>query len=138
MSMPTFLRRTPASTSDVRASETRVIEVLATTISNLAKRLDDLETKVHALHLGSTCHPEWVVVRRGMTAQIQRARIVEAILSASDSPNGLTVKELSAYLHLPDSRIEVLREDLRFLAQEDRVERMPRHRWRIKDSRNAT
>lgn len=138
MSMPTFLRRTPASTSDVRAAETRVIEVLATTISNLAKRLDDLETKVHALHLGSTCHPEWVVVRRGMTAQIQRARIVEAILSASDSPNGLTVKELSAYLHLPDSRIEVLREDLRFLAQEDRVERMPRHRWRIKDSRNAT
>ncbi len=138
MSMPTFLRRTPASTSDVRAAETRVIEVLATTISNLAKRLDDLETKVHALHLGSTCHPEWVVVRRGMTAQIQRSRIVEAILSASDSPNGLTVKELSAYLHLPDSRIEVLREDLRFLAQEDRVERMPRHRWRIKDSRNAT
>lgn len=136
--MPTFLRRTPASTSDVRAAETRVIEVLATTLSNLAKRLDDLETKVHALHLGSTCHPEWVVVRRGMTAQIQRARIVEAILSASDSPNGLTVKELSAYLHLPDSRIEVLREDLRFLAQEDRVERMPRHRWRIKDSRNAT
>lgn len=138
MSMPTFLRRTPASTSDVRAAETRVIEVLATTISNLAKRLDDLETKVNALHLGSTCHPEWVVVRRGLTAQIQRSRIVEAILSASDSPHGLTVKELSAYLHLPDSRIEVLREDLRFLAQEDRVERMPRHRWRIKDSRNAT
>jgi hypothetical protein len=138
MSMPTFLRKTPASTSDVRAAETRVVEVLGNMVTQLAKRVEELETKVHALHLGSTCHPEWVVVRRGLTAQIQRARIVESILSSCDSPNGLTVKELSAYLHLPDSRIEVLREDLRFLAQEDRVERMPRHRWRIKDSRNAT
>ena len=138
MSMPTFLRKSPASTSDVRAAETRVIEVLGDMVAQLARRVEELETKVHALHLGSTCHPEWVVVRRGLTAQIQRSRIVEAILSSSDSPDGLTLKELSAYLHLPHSRIEVLREDLRFLQQEDRVEHMPRHRWRIKDSRNAT
>lgn len=138
MSMPTFLRRTPASTSDVRASETRVTDALAKMIANLAQRVDELETKVTALHLGSTCHPEWVIVRRGMAAQVQRARIVESILSSSDSPAGMAVKELAAYLHLPESRTDVLREDLRFLAQESRVERMPRHRWRIKDSRNAT
>lgn len=136
--MPTFFQRKPASVSDVEATETRVLNVLSNALARLAERVEQLETKVHALHLGSTCHPEWVVVRRGLTAQIQRARIVEAILSSSDSPDGLTVKELCAYLHLPHSRIEVLREDLRFLAQEDRVERMPRHRWRIKDSRNAT
>ncbi|MGA1062098.1 MAG: hypothetical protein ACO3VH_07185 [Ilumatobacteraceae bacterium] len=135
--MPTFIQRKPASRSDIQAAETRVIDILARTVATLEERLSALEVKVQAMHLGSTCHPEWVVVRRGLAAQITRSRIVESILASTDA-DGISVKELAAYLHLPSSRIEVLREDLRFLADEDRVQRMPRHRWRIKDSRNAT
>lgn len=137
MPMPTFIARKPASRSDIEAAEVRVTDALARTVARLEERLSALETKVQAMHLGSTCHPEWVVVRRGLTAQVTRARIVESILASTDS-DGVSVKELAAYLHLPSSRIDILREDLRFLADEDRAERLPRHKWRIKDSRNAT
>jgi hypothetical protein len=136
MPMPTFIARKPASRSDVEAAEVRVIDVLGRAVAALEERLSALEVKVQALHLGSTCHPEWVVVRRGIAAQVTRSRIVESILATVD-PSGISVKELAAYLHLPLSRIDILRDDLRFLADEDRAERLPRHKWRIKD-RNAT
>lgn len=138
MSMPRFLPKQPASHSDVRAAEARVTDVLARMIADLDKRLANLESRLTALHLGSTCHPEWVTPGAGLTGSISRARVVESVLSFMDSDEGMTVKELAAYLHLPASRIDTLRDDLRFLQDEDRVQRLPRHRWRIKDSRNAT
>jgi hypothetical protein len=105
-------------------------------IAELTSRMDALETKVRALHLGSTAHPEWVVPGKGLTAAVMRARIVESVL-ASCGEEGLTIKELAAYLHIPATRVEVLREDIRFLVDEDRAQRAPRLRWRIKD-RHAT
>ena len=138
MPMPRFIAKQPASHSDVRAAEARVVDVLARLISDLDKRMTRLESQVGALHLGSTCHPEWVRPGTGLTASISRARVVESVLSFMVDDEGMTIKELAAYLHIPASRLDTLRDDLQFLAKEDRVQRMPRHRWRIKDSRNAT
>lgn len=138
MSMPRFLQRKPADEGMVRASEARVLDALTDAINKIYDRLDVLERKVGALHLGSTCHPEWVAPSSTIKARIQRALIVESVLASQGSDDGMAVKELAAYLHLPASRIDTLRDDLQFLQEEDRVQRLPRHRWRIKDSRNAT
>lgn len=134
--MPRFITKQPASESLVRESETRLLNRLDESIAELKSRMDAIETRIRALHLGSTAHPEWVVPGKGLTSAVMRARIVESVLSTCGE-EGLTIKELAAYLHIPPTRVEVLREDIRFLENEDRAIRAPRHRWRIKD-RHAT
>lgn len=135
MSMPRFLQRKPADEGMVRASEARVLDALTDAIDKISHRLDVLERKVGALHLGSTCHPEWVAPSETIKARIQRALIVESVLASQGSDEGMTVRELAAYLHLPPSRFDTLREDLRFLDLEERVQRLQRHRWRIRSEK---
>jgi hypothetical protein len=136
--MPRFIQKQPASASDLRAVEARVIDVLARQIAALGNRVEVLERRLAAIHLHSTCHPEWVAPDKTMVGAIRRARIVESVLSFMDSEDGMSVREIAAYLHLPDARLDILRDDLKFLASEDRARRTSRQQWRIKDSRNAT
>lgn len=138
MSMPRVLMPRAATISDVSEANARLLSCIEHRIDDLVSRVATLEARLGALHLGSTCHPEWVSPSETQTGKIRRALVVESVLSFMDSEEGMNVKELAAYLHLPPTRIETLREDLAFLAYEDRVKRIQRQRWRIKDSRNAT
>jgi hypothetical protein len=107
----------------------------------LSRRINELEAlivslaeRVAALHLGSTCHPDWISPGRGTVAQARRASVVEAVLAVA-GPQGMTLPELAAYLHLPRNRRTTLLSDLSYLIAEDRAERLPSRvqRWRTKE-----
>jgi hypothetical protein len=106
----------------------------AAKVRALSEQVEALTVRVNALHLGSTCHPEWVSPGRGPLPQARRAAIVEAVL-ATAGPGGMTLGELAAYLHLPKTRHDVLTSDLSYLIDAERVERTPSRakKWRIKD-----
>lgn len=127
---PRFLPPKPISESTLREVDAR-----------LDRRIRELEAQVHrlaeqvaALHLGSTCHPDWVNPGKGSVAAARRASVVEAVLAAA-GPKGMNLPELSAYLHIPMSRRDTLFADLSYLIQEERAERVPTRakRWRIKE-----
>lgn len=102
-------------------------------IAQINARFDSIEVRINALHLHSTCHPEWVAPGAGAGAQARRAGIVEAVLLMSGSV-GMTVPELAGYLHIPVSRRETLGEDLSYLVAEERIQIVPSRskRWRIR------
>jgi hypothetical protein len=127
---PRFLPPKPISESTLREVDAR-----------LDRRIRELEAQVHrlaeqvaALHLGSTCHPDWVNPGKGSVAAARRASVVEAVLAAA-GPKGMNLPELSAYLHIPMTRRDTLFADLSYLIQEERAERVPTRakRWRIKE-----
>ena len=127
---PRFLPPKPISESTLREVDAR-----------LDRRIRELEAQVHrlaeqvaALHLGSTCHPDWVNPGKGSVAAARRASVVEAVLAAAGT-KGMNLPELSAYLHIPMSRRDTLFADLSYLIQEERAERVPTRakRWRIKE-----
>lgn len=127
---PRFLPPKPISESTLREVDAR-----------LDRRIRELEAQVHrlaeqvaALHLGSTCHPDWVNPGKGSVAAARRASVVEAVLAAA-GPKGMNLPELSAYLHIPMSRRDTLFADLSYLIAEERAERVPTRakRWRIKE-----
>jgi len=113
----------------LRETEARLLRLIRETDA----RLEQLSVRLSALHLGSTCHPEWVNPGAGPGARARRAAIVEAVLTIA-GPKGMTGPELAAYLHLPESRRDVLDVDLSYLIAEDRAERVPNRakRWRIR------
>lgn len=128
--MPSFVAPKPVSETalrDVEGRLSRQIKILEAQVAALAER-------VAAVHLGSTCHPEWIRPGPGSVAAARRAGIVEAVLAAAGG-YGMTLVELAAYLHLPRSRHAVLLTDLSYLIGEDRAERTPTRarKWRIKD-----
>ena len=127
---PRFLPPKPISESTLREVDAR-----------LDRRNRELEAQVHrlaervaALHLGSTCHPDWVNPGKGSVAAARRASVVEAVLAAA-GPKGMNLPELSAYLHIPMTRRDTLFADLSYLIAEERAERVPTRakRWRIKE-----
>jgi hypothetical protein len=127
---PRFLPPKPISESTLREVDAR-----------LDRRIRELEAQVHrlaeqvaALHLGSTCHPDWVNPGKGSVAAARRASVVEAVLAAA-GPKGMNLPELSAYLHVPITRRDTLFADLSYLIAEERAERVPTRakRWRIKE-----
>jgi len=127
---PRFLPPKPISESTLREVDAR-----------LDRRIRELEAQVHrlaeqvaALHLGSTCHPDWVNPGKGSVAAARRASVVEAVLAAA-GPKGMNLPELSAYLHIPMTRRDTLFADLSYLIAEERAERVPTRakRWRIKE-----
>lgn len=127
---PRFLPPKPISESTLREVDAR-----------LDRRIRELEAQVHrlaeqvaALHLGSTCHPDWVNPGKGSVAAARRASVVEAVLAAAGT-KGMNLPELSAYLHIPMTRRDTLFADLSYLIQEERAERVPTRakRWRIKE-----
>lgn len=127
---PRFLPPKPISESTLREVDAR-----------LDRRIRELEAQVHrlaeqvaALHLGSTCHPDWVNPGKGSVAAARRASVVEAVLAAAGN-KGMNLPELSAYLHIPMSRRDTLFADLSYLIAEERAERVPTRakRWRIKE-----
>jgi hypothetical protein len=127
---PRFLPPKPISESTLREVDAR-----------LDRRIRELEAQVHrlaeqvaALHLGSTCHPDWVNPGKGSVAAARRASVVEAVLAAA-GPRGMNLPELSAYLHIPMTRRDTLFADLSYLIAEERAERVPTRakRWRIKE-----
>jgi hypothetical protein len=127
---PRFLPPKPISESTLREVDAR-----------LDRRIRELEAQVHrlaeqvaALHLGSTCHPDWVNPGKGSVAAARRASVVEAVLAAA-GPRGMNLPELSAYLHIPMGRRDTVFADLSYLIAEERAERVPTRakRWRIKE-----
>lgn len=128
--MPSFVAPRPVSETALRDVELR----LSQQMRQLAARLERLETLVSSLHLGSTCHPDWISPGKGVVAQARRASVVEAVLLVAGS-EGMTLTELAAYLHIPKSRHDVLTSDLSYLIGEDRAERLPTRakRWRHKE-----
>ena len=120
--------RVPATKTELREIEARLLGLIRA--NNL--RLAELELKLGALHLGSTCHPDWVSPNNGPGARARRAGIVETIL-ATAGPGGMTLVELAAYLHLPAGRRGVLEADLSYLIEEERAGRLPNRakKWRI-------
>lgn len=128
--MPSFVAPKPVSETALRDLEGRLsrrIQLLEAQVASLAER-------IAALHLGSTCHPEWINPGAGSVAQARRASVVEAVLATAGG-YGMTLPELAAYLHLPRTRQSVLLLDLSYLIGEDRAERTPTRakKWRIKD-----
>ena len=128
--MPSFVAPRPVSETALRDLEGR----LSRRIAELEGQVKSLAERLAALHLGSTCHPDWISPGRGSVAQARRASVVEAVL-ATTGPGGLTLAELAAYLHLPRTRHTVLLADLSYLIAEDRAERLPSRarKWRIKE-----
>lgn len=128
---PRFVPPRPISESNLRETEAR----LDRRILQLEAQVRRLAEQVGALHLGSTCHPDWVNPGRGTVAAARRASIVEAVLAAA-GPSGMSLPELAAYLHLPATRRETLTEDLSLLIAEQRAERIPTRakRWRITET----
>lgn len=126
--MPDIMPR-HASETALRETEARLVRM----IRELSARFDALEVRLSALHLGSTCHPEWVAPNPGPAARARRAGIVEAVLAIA-GPAGMTLAELAAYLHLPSSRRDTLDADLSYLIEEDRAERVPSRakKWRTR------
>lgn len=127
---PRFVAPKPVSETSLRDLEGR-----------LSRRIDELERTVRAMserlaamHLGSTCHPEWINPGTGSVAAARRATVVESVLAIA-GPRGMSLPELAAYLHLPRTRHDVLLLDLSYLIEETRVERIPSRakRWRIKE-----
>jgi hypothetical protein len=127
--MPSFVAPKPVSETALRDLELR----LTAQVRALAQQVEALNVRVSALHLGSTCHPEWVNPGAGNLAQARRASVVEAVLATAGA--GMTLTELAAYLHLPRTRHEVLLSDLSYLIDAERVERTPTRakKWRIKE-----
>lgn len=131
MTLPTTHQRTPATTSALREVETNLSSALAA----LDRRLTALETRLSAMALGASCHPEWVAPGAGPVAQARRALVVETVVAASGKA-GMTLVELAAYLHIPKQRLDTLRDDLAYLVEAERCVRINRNqRWR---TRNAT
>lgn len=127
--MPEFCAPKPATETALRETEARLVRL----IRELNARFDSIEVRINALHLHSTCHPEWVAPGAGAGAKARRASIVEAVLLMSGSV-GMTVPELAGYLHIPVSRRETLGEDLSYLVAEERIQIVPSRnkRWRIR------
>lgn len=129
MTLPTTHQRTPATTSALREVETNLSAALAA----LDRRLTALETRLSAMALGASCHPEWVSPGAGPVARARRALVVETVVAASGKA-GMTLTELAAYLHIPKQRLDTLRDDLAYLVEEDRLVRMNRNpRWRTRN-----
>jgi len=128
--VPSFVAPRPVSETALRDLEGR----LSRRIAELERQVQTLAERLAALHLGSTCHPDWISPGRGSVAQARRASVVEAVL-ATAGPEGLTLAELAAYLHLPRNRRDTLTADLSYLIAEDRAERLPTRalKWRIKE-----
>lgn len=119
----------PATETALHELEARLFRLIQETNDRLA----NLEVRLAALHLGSTCHPEWVSPSKGYGARARRASIVEAVLAMAGD-KGLTLTELASFLHLPKERHDTLLADLSYLIDGDRAERMPtrakKWRWR--------
>lgn len=127
---PRFVPPKPVSETSLRDLEGRLLRRIA----ELEAQVRALADRVAAIHLGSTCHPEWIHPGPGSVAQARRASIVEAVLAVSGR-RGMSLAELAAYLHVPQTRHETLTHDLSYLIAEERVERLPSRakRWRIKE-----
>lgn len=127
---PRFVAPKPVSETSLRDLEGRLLRRIA----ELEAQVRTLADRVAALHLGSTCHPEWVHPGPGSVAQARRASVVEAVLAVSGR-RGMSLPELAAYLHLPPTRHETLNLDISHLIGEERIERLPSRakRWRIKE-----
>ena len=127
MSMPRTHMPETATRSSVRELEAKLVEGLA----ELEARLIALEIRLGALALGATCHHEWVSPGAGSVAQARRALVVETVVGAGGK-TGMTFPEIAAYLHIPRTRHEVLRADIRYLVEADRLIRATRNhaKWR--------
>lgn len=114
----------------LRETEARLLHLIRAN----ERRLEELAVRLAAMHLGSTCHPEWVHPGAGPGARARRAGIVEAVLTLAGK-KGMTLPELAAYLHLPEVRRDVVEADLSYLIAEDRAERVPNRakRWRSRN-----
>lgn len=123
--------RTPAMMTDVRETEARLRRLILETNERLAR----LEVLISAVHLGSTCHPEWLQPGRGPAAQARRAAIVEAVLHLAGD-EGMSLESLAAYLHVPPELRDVVSADCAYLVENDRITRINRNtRWRLKHGR---
>lgn len=123
--------RVPATMSDVRETEARLKRLISETQERLAR----LEILISAVHLGSTCHPEWVQPGKGPAAQARRAAIVEAVIHMAGD-EGMTLEGLAAYLHVPPELRDVVSQDCAYLVENDRIKRINRNtRWRIQNAR---
>lgn len=127
MTLPQTHPRTPATTSELREVEASLVASLR----RLDERLTALEVRLGALVLGSTCHPEWVSPGAGHVAKARRALVVETVVGAAGK-SGMTFAELAAYLHIPRARHDILREDIAYLCEADRLVRTSRNhaKWR--------
>lgn len=130
----TLIPRTNATMSDVRALEAKCNRIEAT----LTKRIQDLEIRLNAMHLGSTCHPEWVTPGMGEVAKARRASIVFTVIHSSGR-DGMNLNQILSYLHLPKTRAAVLKQDLAWLIESEQIERTRKNsaKWRSKEH-NAT
>lgn len=119
--------RVPATLTDLREVEARLRQLIADADARLAR----VELLASALHLGSTSHPEWLSPGAGPAAKARRAAIAEAVLSLA-GPDGMTLRELAAYLHVPPDGHDTLRGDIAYLSDADRVTRNTSQRYRTK------
>jgi hypothetical protein len=125
--MPTTHERTAATTSALREVEAELVAL----IRRLDARVTALELRLGALVLGATCHPEWVSPGAGPAAKARRALVVETVIGAAGK-SGMTFAQVAAYLHVPAARHDVLREDIAYLCEADRLVRTSRNhaKWR--------